>query len=57
MPFVTVRFAWRRARGRRAMTELPAVDVTTEWDSDVVLTDGSIVHVRPLRPDDEARMV
>jgi acetyl coenzyme A synthetase (ADP forming)-like protein len=28
-----------------------------EWESDVVLTDGSLVHVRPLRPDDEERML
>ncbi|MDQ1521257.1 MAG: hypothetical protein QOI55_2330 [Actinomycetota bacterium] len=28
-----------------------------EWESDVVLTEGDLVHVRPLRPDDEARMV
>jgi acetyl coenzyme A synthetase (ADP forming)-like protein len=27
-----------------------------EWESDVVLTDGDLVQVRPLRADDEARM-
>jgi acetyl coenzyme A synthetase (ADP forming)-like protein len=29
----------------------------TEWESDVVLTDGDLVHIRPLRADDEERML
>jgi acetyl coenzyme A synthetase (ADP forming)-like protein len=29
----------------------------SEWESDVVLTDGDLVHVRPLRADDEERML
>jgi acetyl coenzyme A synthetase (ADP forming)-like protein len=29
----------------------------TEWESDVVLTDGDLVHVRPLGADDEHRML
>ena len=28
-----------------------------EWESDVVLTDGGTVHLRPIRPDDEAGLV
>src|SRR4051812_999520 len=27
------------------------------WESDVVLSDGGVVHVRPIRPDDEERIV
>ncbi len=35
----------------------PSRPYPEEWESDVVLTDGDIVHVRPLRADDEERML
>jgi acetyl coenzyme A synthetase (ADP forming)-like protein len=34
------------------VTEYPA-----HWESDVVLTDGGTVRIRPVRPDDEARLL
>ncbi|HEY3140400.1 MAG TPA: GNAT family N-acetyltransferase, partial [Acidimicrobiales bacterium] len=34
---------------------LPA-DYPARWDGDAVLSDGQTVHVRPIRPDDAARM-
>jgi acetyl coenzyme A synthetase (ADP forming)-like protein len=37
------------------VSDAPAV-YPAEWESDVVLTDGDLVHVRPVRPDDEQRM-
>jgi acetyl coenzyme A synthetase (ADP forming)-like protein len=40
------------------MVDRPAtLRYPAEWESDVVLTDGDLVHVRPLRPDDEDRML
>jgi acetyl coenzyme A synthetase (ADP forming)-like protein len=35
----------------------PSLRYPVEWESDVVLTDGDLVHVRPLRADDEERML
>jgi acetyl coenzyme A synthetase (ADP forming)-like protein len=37
------------------VSDAPAV-YPAEWESDVVLADGDLVHVRPVRPDDDARM-
>jgi acetyl coenzyme A synthetase (ADP forming)-like protein len=38
------------------VNDAPAI-YPAEWESDVVLTDGDLVHVRPLRPDDDQRML
>jgi acyl-CoA synthetase (NDP forming)/GNAT superfamily N-acetyltransferase len=51
---------WHRRRGprRRAilgpMTEpaSPPVAYPAQWEADVVLRDGSVAHVRPIRPED-----
>ena len=37
--------------------ELPPVGYPAEWDADVVLSDGGTVRIRPIRPDDAARIV
>ncbi|HEX4778454.1 MAG TPA: hypothetical protein VFW74_16900, partial [Acidimicrobiia bacterium] len=29
----------------------------SQWESDVVLADGGTVHVRPIRPDDDAALL
>ena len=48
----------RRGRRRRAilgpMTEpaSPPVAYPAQWEADVVLRDGSVAHVRPIRPED-----
>lgn len=39
-----------------AATEVPA-GYPAEWAADVVLSDGGTVHIRPIRPDDAARIV
>src|SRR5436190_824961 len=31
--------------------------VPSQWESDVVLSDGGVVHIRPVRPDDEAALL
>src|SRR6476469_3870179 len=35
----------------------PPADYPARWESDVVLSDGGIAHVRPIRPDDAERLV
>jgi acetyl coenzyme A synthetase (ADP forming)-like protein len=40
------------APGASSLASYPA-----EWESDVILADGDLVHVRPLRRDDEERML
>jgi RimJ/RimL family protein N-acetyltransferase len=39
------------------MEELPRVPVPEEYEVDVPLRDGSTVHLRPIRPDDDAMMI
>lgn len=38
-------------------TSSPAAPYPDEWAADVVLADGGVVHVRPIRPDDAERLV
>jgi acyl-CoA synthetase (NDP forming)/RimJ/RimL family protein N-acetyltransferase len=43
---------------RTTTTEVPVpAGYPAEWDADVVLSDGSTVRLRPIRPDDGARIV
>jgi len=39
------------------MDELPRVPVPEEYEVDVPLRDGSTVHLRPIRPDDDGLMI
>jgi len=39
------------------MEELPRVPVPEEYEVDVPLRDGSTVHLRPIRPDDDGMMI
>ena len=39
------------------MEELPRVPVPEECEVDVPLRDGSTVHLRPIRPDDDGMMI
>ncbi|MDO5498707.1 MAG: GNAT family N-acetyltransferase [Propionibacteriaceae bacterium] len=36
---------------------LPTLPYPTEWEADVLLTDGSTAHLRPVRPDDDERLI
>jgi len=43
---------------RTTTSEVPVpAGYPTAWDADVVLSDGSTVRIRPIRPDDAARIV
>lgn len=35
----------------------PGEDYPVEWEADVLLSDGSTAHLRPIRPEDEQRLV
>ena len=39
------------------MEELPRVPVPEEYEVDMPLRDGSTVHLRPIRPDDDGMMI
>ena len=47
----------------RSLAPVPATDVTEppgyprEWEADVLLTDGGVAHLRPIRPSDAERLV